>query len=94
MDRTWLVRSLTELGRFAETAEHEADAIRLAELTQHAFLIGSASIFSAKVHVQKGDWAKARSLIERGIAVLRAENVDLPAPLRGRLLSLGSRAAR
>ena len=35
-DRFWLVMSLAELGRFAEAAEHEAEAIRLAEPTQHA----------------------------------------------------------
>ena len=34
--------SLAQLGRFAEAAEHEAEAIRLAEPTQHAFTIGLA----------------------------------------------------
>ena len=36
----WLIMSLAELGRFAEAAEHEAEAIRLAEPTQHAFTVG------------------------------------------------------
>ncbi len=33
-DRTCLVRSLAELGRFAEAAKYEAEAIRIAESTQ------------------------------------------------------------
>jgi tetratricopeptide (TPR) repeat protein len=41
-DRSWLVRSLAHLGRFAEAAEHEAEVIRLAEPTHHAFTIGAA----------------------------------------------------
>src|SRR5712691_7583248 len=41
-DRSWLVMSLAELGRFAEAAEYEAEAIRLAEATQHAFTVGMA----------------------------------------------------
>src|SRR5262249_31946670 len=31
LDRYWLVMSLAQLGRFVEAAEHEAEAIRLAE---------------------------------------------------------------
>src|SRR3989449_259913 len=41
-DRFWLVVSLAQLGRFAEAAEYEAEAIRLAESTRHAFTIGRA----------------------------------------------------
>ncbi len=36
LDRVWLVVSLAQLGRFAEAAPHEAEAIRLAEPTHHA----------------------------------------------------------
>jgi len=41
-DRVWLIRSLAELGRFAEAAEYEAEAIRLAEPTHHALTVGLA----------------------------------------------------
>ena len=40
IDRFSLVMSLAELGRFAEAAPYEAEAIRLAEPTQHAFTVG------------------------------------------------------
>ena len=72
--------SLAELGRFAEAAEHEAEAIRLAEPTQHAFTVGMAHCAAGMLHLLKGDWAKARSLIEHGIAVLRTGNVVLLLP--------------
>jgi class 3 adenylate cyclase/tetratricopeptide (TPR) repeat protein len=79
-DRSWLVMSLAQLGRFAEAAEHEAEAIRLAEPTHHAFTIGQAHRAAGTLHSLKGDWAQARSLIERWIAVLRAANVVITLP--------------
>ena len=76
-DRYWLVMSLAQLGRFAEAAEYEAEAIRLAEPTHHAFTVGLAHCAAGTLHLLKGDWAKARSLIEHGIAVLRTGNIVL-----------------
>ena len=75
-DRFWLVLSLAELGRFAEAAEYEAEAITLAESTHHAYTVGLAH-YADTLHLLKGDWTKARSRIEHGIAVLRAGNVVL-----------------
>src|SRR5262249_50856975 len=82
-DRTWLVRSLAQLGRFAEAAEYEAQALRLAESTHHAFTVGLADYAAGTLHLLKGDWAKARSLIEHGIAVVRTRNVSLLLPEAG-----------
>jgi tetratricopeptide (TPR) repeat protein len=79
-DRCWLVMSLAELGRFRETAAHEAEAIRLAESTQHAFTVGQAHFGASTVHLLKGDWAKARARIERWIEVVRAGIVVLQLP--------------
>ena len=73
--RVWLVLSLAQLGRFAEAAKHEAEAIRIAEPTHHAFTVGWAHFAAATLHLLEGDWAKARSLLEHGIAVLRTGNV-------------------
>jgi tetratricopeptide (TPR) repeat protein len=74
-DRQWLVRSLAELGRFAEAAPYEAEALRLAETTQHAFSVSGAHNAAGRLHILKGDWAKARSLIEHWIAVVRTGNI-------------------
>ncbi len=79
-DRFWLILSLAELGRFAQAAEHEAEAIRLGEPTHHAFTVGFAYSTAGRLLLRKGDWAKARSLLEHGIAVLRTGNVTLLLP--------------
>jgi DNA-binding SARP family transcriptional activator len=86
-DRCWLVMSLAELGRFAEAAEDEAEAIRLAEEmrlaepTPRAAPIGLAHFGAGMRHLLKGDWPKARDLIERWISVVKAANVGLHVPI-------------
>ena len=72
--------SLAPLGRFAEAAEYLAEAIRLAEPTHHAFTVGMAYYGAATLHLLKGDWTEARSLIEHGISVVRTGNVGLLLP--------------
>jgi transcriptional regulator with AAA-type ATPase domain/tetratricopeptide (TPR) repeat protein len=67
-DRSWLIQSLAELGRFAEAAPYEAEAFRLAEATQHAYTVGMVHDDAGRLHLLKGDWVKARALIEHGIA--------------------------
>jgi len=75
--RAWLIMSLAELGRFDEAIEHAVEAIRLAEATQQAYNIGLAQRAAGTLHLLKGDWEKVRTLLEHGIAVLRAGNVAL-----------------
>jgi tetratricopeptide (TPR) repeat protein len=79
-DRHWLVQSLAQLGRFAEAAECEAEMIRLVEPTQRAFTVGLAHQAAETLHLLKGDWAKARSLNEHGIAVARTGTLVLLLP--------------
>ncbi len=79
-DRCYLVMSLAALGRFAEAAEHGADAIRLAEPTQHAATVGLAHRAAGMLHLLKGDWGPAHSLFERGIAAYRTGNIVLTLP--------------
>jgi class 3 adenylate cyclase/tetratricopeptide (TPR) repeat protein len=74
-DRAWLARSLAQLGRFAQAAEYEAEAIRLAGPTEHVFTVALAHAAAGTLHPLKGDWAKARSLIEHLIAVTRTGNL-------------------
>jgi len=78
--RAWLTMSLAELGRFPEAAKYEAEAIRLAEPTQHAFTIGWAHFAASMLHLHKGDWAKARSPVEHWITMLRTGNVTIHLP--------------
>ena len=74
-DRFWLVSSLTQLGRFGEAAQYAAEMIELAEATQYANTIGLVYLGTGSLHLQRGDWARARPLIEHTIAVLRTVNV-------------------
>jgi class 3 adenylate cyclase len=80
-DRYWLVMSLARLGRFTEAAEYEAEAIRLAGSMHRAFPAGHAYLAAGTLHLLKGDWIKARSLIEQGITVARTANLVLPLSL-------------
>jgi predicted ATPase len=79
-DRMWLVMSLAQLGRFGEASEHAAEAIRLAERLQHAFTLGLAYRAASTLEFLRGDWAKARSVIERWLSVVRTGNVVLQLP--------------
>jgi tetratricopeptide (TPR) repeat protein len=79
-DRWELGVSLAQLGRFAEAAECEAEMIRIAEPTHHPYTVGMAHFAAGTLHPLRGDWAKARSLLEHGMAVLRTANVVLLLP--------------
>ena len=78
--RVWLIMSLGELGRFADAARYEAETIRLAEETQHAFTVCWAQFAASMLHLLKGDWAEARSLIEHWLGMLRIGNVAIQLP--------------
>jgi tetratricopeptide (TPR) repeat protein len=73
--RLWVVHSLAELGRFAEAAPYEVELLRLAGPTQHAFTVGEAHNAASWLHLRKGDWATARSVIEHGIGALRKGSI-------------------
>jgi tetratricopeptide (TPR) repeat protein len=75
--RWFLLPSLAHLGRFAETANDEVEAIRLAEPTQHAYTIGETYQAAGLVRLIQGDWPGACSLLEHSSAVLRAGNVPV-----------------
>jgi class 3 adenylate cyclase/tetratricopeptide (TPR) repeat protein len=79
-DRSWQAMSLAQIGRFAEAAEHEGEAIRLAEPTRRATTVSVAYLAASTVNLVRGDWVKARSVSERWIAVLRTGSVLLQLP--------------
>ena len=79
-DRYLLVRSLAQLGRFAEATRYEGEALRLAEPTRHAYPVGMAHLAASWLHLLVGDWARAGSLAEHGIAAYRSGNILLNLP--------------
>jgi tetratricopeptide (TPR) repeat protein len=78
--RAYLIMSLAELGRFAEADRYEAEAIQLAEPTQHAHTISWARFAASTLHLTKGEWAKALSVAEQWVTMLRKENVGIHLP--------------
>jgi tetratricopeptide (TPR) repeat protein len=75
-----LVMSLAGLGRFAEAAEYEAEAIRLAEPTHHAVTVAMAHWAAGMLYLSKGDWARACSLREPWVAAARTGNIVFLLP--------------
>jgi class 3 adenylate cyclase/tetratricopeptide (TPR) repeat protein len=83
-DRFWLLQSLAQLGRFAEAAPYEAEALRLSRPTQHAYTVGMVQLAAGRLHLLEGDWTKARSLFEYGITTFRrGPFIDLPRAVAG-----------
>lgn len=76
----WALRSLTELGRFAEAAPYADEVLQLAESTQDAYAVGMAHVTAGWCLLAKGDWTRARPLVERGAAEYRKANISLSLP--------------
>jgi hypothetical protein len=75
-----LVLSLVELGRLSEGARYASEALRLVERTDHAFSINLAHWATSKLHLLMGNWAKARSTLELGVAALKTGTIMLGLP--------------
>jgi tetratricopeptide (TPR) repeat protein len=75
-----LVRSLAELGRFAEAAHHAHEVLRLAEAMRGTHAVGMAHLSAGLYLLAKGDWLEARPLVERGLAEYRKGNVFISLP--------------
>ena len=74
------VSSLAQLGRFDEAFRYAVDGLRLDEARHHASAVGQAHYTLGILHVLRGAWREARSLIEQGIVVFRTGNVLLNSP--------------
>jgi tetratricopeptide (TPR) repeat protein len=78
--RCYLLRSLAELGRFAEALPQARDVIEQAEPTQSHYPLGMAHMAAGWCLVAKGDWAEAWPHIERGTAEYRRGSIYLSLP--------------
>src|SRR5258705_4821967 len=93
-DRCWLVHTLAHLGRFPEATVFEADAIRLAQTTQHANTVGM-------VHYARGCALPPQGRLGEGPLTDRARARGLPGRARldgsanrSRLVGVGAGATR
>src|SRR5262249_42456611 len=78
--RGWLIRSLAELGQFANAASQAHDMIKLAEPTQSPYPVGQAHLCAGWYLLAKGDWAQAWPHIDRGTREYRKGNIRLSLP--------------
>jgi tetratricopeptide (TPR) repeat protein len=80
-DRRWLALSLAELGRSDDAADCATEALRLAQLSGHAYTVSTAYWGAGLLYLLKGDWTKARSLTEQAVAVARTGRLIVHLPL-------------
>jgi class 3 adenylate cyclase/tetratricopeptide (TPR) repeat protein len=80
LDRCFLAVSLAQLGRFDEAEVIQAEAIQMAEPTQHAFTVGVPYVAAGTVHLLQGNWIKALPLIVDGMAVLQTAHIIVLLP--------------
>jgi transcriptional regulator with AAA-type ATPase domain/tetratricopeptide (TPR) repeat protein len=76
-DRIWLLGGLPELGRFAEALSYEAEGLRIAAATQHAYTLAAASFNSGKAYMLRGEWERARLLVEHGVSEYRSGGITI-----------------
>jgi tetratricopeptide (TPR) repeat protein len=77
VDRFWLVRSLTELGRLDEAAREQTGALRVAESTGQLYPVAQALQGAVLLHLLRGDGEEARRLSEQFLSVARTGNMAL-----------------
>jgi class 3 adenylate cyclase/tetratricopeptide (TPR) repeat protein len=76
MSRTWLVSSLTDLGAFDEGAARGEEAVRMAEAVDHPFSLTQAYFALGSLYLRKGDLSQAIPVLERGLGLCQAANIQ------------------
>jgi tetratricopeptide (TPR) repeat protein len=79
--RAQLVRSLAELGEFAEGSARGAEAMRIAETVEQPFTLSHAYLGVGYLHLRKGDLSQAIAMLEKGLEVCRTGDVPMQLPL-------------
>jgi tetratricopeptide (TPR) repeat protein len=81
LSRSWLVRCLTELGAFAESHALGEEAIQLAEAVEDPFSRSDAYSGVGRLALRQGHMPLAITVLERGLGVCQAANIQLLVPL-------------
>jgi tetratricopeptide (TPR) repeat protein len=71
----WLVRSLAELGAFAEGMTYGDEAVRIAEAADHAFTLIAAYHSVGLLCLRKGEIPKALAFLEHALTLVKSRNV-------------------
>jgi class 3 adenylate cyclase/tetratricopeptide (TPR) repeat protein len=85
--RTWLARTLSALGAFAEGRRHGEEALRLATLEGRGSTSIIAHAFLGELYLAQGDLEHAIRVLEQGLALCRA--FGNRTELRGTAAALG-----
>ena len=91
ISRSWLARSLAELGEFAEGVTIARDGLRIAEQLTSVFALVHVCSSSGTVHLLRGDLDAAIPLLERALALAREH---IPLSVTGGVAYLGYAYAR
>jgi DNA-binding NtrC family response regulator/tetratricopeptide (TPR) repeat protein len=78
--RNWLIRSLAELGRFAEGMQHGDEAVRIADAAAHPFSRVVALWSVGHLCLRKGDLDRAVEVLERGLELARTWSIQAWVP--------------
>jgi len=73
--RAWLAIGLARLGHFADAIANGEAAVRIAESTEHPHSLIEAQAALGRVHLDRGDLARAIALFERGLGPSLAWNI-------------------
>jgi class 3 adenylate cyclase/tetratricopeptide (TPR) repeat protein len=73
--RAWLALSLASLGRFVDAIALGEEAVRIADAADHPHSVIEARAALGRVHLDRGDLARAIVLFETGLAPSRAWNI-------------------
>lgn len=90
--RTWLTWCLAEVGAFDDGLRAGEEALAIAETVDHPEAALAACLGLGRLHLHRGDTARAVPLLERGRDL--RERGDLPSWLPGVATSLGLAYAR
>jgi tetratricopeptide (TPR) repeat protein len=74
--REVLVRCLAEIGAFAEGIVRGEEAVRIAEASDHPYGCFLASLRVGELYLRKGDPFQALPLLERGLGLCQAVNLE------------------
>jgi tetratricopeptide (TPR) repeat protein len=77
---TWLALCLAEQGRFADGVGRGLEALRIAEGVGQSYSVIIACGGLGTVHLLQGSLARAIEILERGVALVRVDNVATLVP--------------
>ena len=86
--RAWLAITLAELGEFGKAVELADTAVAVAEAVDHAFSRANAYRAAGYTAMLKGDALRAAHLLERGVALCKAQELPLYLPVLSGALGL------